>query len=126
MLPNRSVCTNSNLFDIFQPVSFGQCYGVKKKIRSPKNVKRNPKALQAVSPIFHPNCMAATNSRGRPTDATISSVTRRFNTNMLKSVHNCEKRRILLKFKIVEKINLFSEQNDADCNDVKEDTYDPD
>ena len=45
---------------------------------------------------------------------------------MLKSVHNCEKRRILLKFKIVEKINLFSEQNDADCNDVKEDTYDPD
>ena len=29
MLPNRSVCTNSSLFDIFQPVLFGQCYGVK-------------------------------------------------------------------------------------------------
>ena len=28
MLPNRSVCTNSSLFDIFQPVLFGQCYGV--------------------------------------------------------------------------------------------------
>ena len=28
MLPNRSVCTNLGLFDIFQPVLFGQCYGV--------------------------------------------------------------------------------------------------
>ena len=32
MLPNRSVCTNSSLFDIFQPVLFGQCYGVNNKI----------------------------------------------------------------------------------------------
>ena len=29
MLPNKSVCSNSSLFDIFQPVLFGQCYGVK-------------------------------------------------------------------------------------------------
>ena len=28
MLPNKSVCSNSSLFDIFQPVLFGQCYGV--------------------------------------------------------------------------------------------------
>ena len=28
MLPNRSVCTNLGLFDIFQPVLFGRCYGV--------------------------------------------------------------------------------------------------
>ena len=28
MLPDESVCSNSSLFDIFQPVLFGQCYGV--------------------------------------------------------------------------------------------------
>ena len=31
MLPNRSVCTNSSLFDSFQPVLFGQCYGVNRE-----------------------------------------------------------------------------------------------
>ena len=54
----------------------------------PKNVKRNPKALQAVSPIFHPYWEAATHSKGRPIELTSNSVTRRFKTNMWKSVHN--------------------------------------
>ena len=31
MLPNRSVCANSSLFDSFQPVLFGQCYGVNRE-----------------------------------------------------------------------------------------------
>ena len=33
MLPNRSVCTNFSLFDIFQPVLFGRCYGVNIEIK---------------------------------------------------------------------------------------------
>ena len=52
MFPNRSVCTNLSLFDIFQPVLFGQCYGVIAYSRTQKILSLNNYGMMEVNLLF--------------------------------------------------------------------------